>query len=245
MEEKIAIKINNLTVVYENKPVLWNVNLEIKIGTLVAIVGPNGAGKSTFLKAMISLVKPVVGKISFFGRDYKSQRLKIAYVPQKESIDWDFPTTVLDVVEMGRYGRLGWLRRVTKKDKNIAKEALKKVGMKELENRQISQLSGGQQQRIFIARALAQEAEIYFLDEPFQGIDAKTEKTIIDILKKLVESGKTVVVVHHDLNTIKEYFEDIVLMNVTIVSAGKVNGVFTKENIEKTYKNRNSIDFIK
>lgn len=244
MVEKIVIKVNNLTVVYEEKPVLWNVNLEIEKGTLMAIVGPNGAGKSTFLKAMMNLVKPISGKVKFFDEDYKNQRLKIAYVPQKESIDWDFPTTVLDVVEMGRYGKLGWFKRITKNDKEIAHEALKKVGMEEFSDRQISQLSGGQQQRIFLARALAQEVEIYFLDEPFQGIDAKTEKIIVDILKKLVKEGKTVVVVHHDLNTIKEYFDYITFMNINVISSGKIGDVFTKENIEKTYKNRNSIDFI-
>ena len=181
---EIIIKVEDLTVAYEDKPVLWDVELNVKKGVLMAIVGPNGAGKSTLIKAMLNLIKPVTGEVLFYNEKYSKVRNKIAYVPQRGSVDWDFPTTVFDVVEMGRYGKVGWLKRVSKIDKEKTKESIAKVGMEEFSDRQISQLSGGQQQRVFLARALVQEAEIYFMDEPFQGVDSKTEKSIIDILKK-------------------------------------------------------------
>ena len=238
MENSTAVSINDLTVAYEDKPVLWDIDLDIKKGTLMAVVGPNGAGKSTLIKAMLNLIKPLTGNVNFFGKSYKKQRAKIAYVPQRGSVDWDFPTTALDVVEMGRYGKIGWIKRVRKSDRKIAAEAIKKVGMEGFEKRQISQLSGGQQQRIFLARALVQEAEIYFMDEPFQGVDAKTEKSIINILKKLRDEGKTVIVVHHDLQTVEEYFDYITFINVSVISTGKVKDIFNRENIEKTYKSR-------
>ena len=243
MENNTAVSINDLTVAYEDKPVLWDIDLDIKKGTLMAIVGPNGAGKSTLIKAMLNLIKPITGCISFFGSSYKKERSKIAYVPQRGSVDWDFPTTALDVVEMGRYGKIGWIKRVGKSDRKIAVDAIKKVGMEGFEKRQISQLSGGQQQRIFLARALVQDAEIYFMDEPFQGVDAKTEKSIINILKKLRDEGKTVIVVHHDLQTVEEYFDYITFINVAVISSGKVKEIFNRENIEKTYKNRSFTDF--
>lgn len=241
MNSEIIIKVTDLTVAYEEKPVLWDIDLDIKKGVLMAIVGPNGAGKSTLIKTMLNLIKPITGNVSFYGKNYKNQRSKIAYVPQRGSVDWDFPTTTLDVVEMGRYGKIGWIKRVGKKDKILAREAIKKVEMESFENRQISQLSGGQQQRVFLARALVQDAEIYFMDEPFQGVDAKTEKSIINILKKLRDEGKTVIVVHHDLQTVKEYFDHITFINVSIVASGNVKDVFTEENIEKTYKNQDLI----
>ena len=243
MRNNTAVSINDLTVAYDDKPVLWDIDLDIKKGTLMAIVGPNGAGKSTLIKAMLNLIKPITGCISFFGSSYKKERSKIAYVPQRGSVDWDFPTTALDVVEMGRYGKIGWIKRVGKSDRKIAVDAIKKVGMEGFEKRQISQLSGGQQQRIFLARALVQDAEIYFMDEPFQGVDAKTEKSIINILKKLRDEGKTVIVVHHDLQTVEEYFDYIPFINVAVISSGKVKEIFNRENIEKTYKNRSFTDF--
>ena len=243
MRNNTAVSINDLTVAYDDKPVLWDIDLDIKKGTLMAIVGPNGAGKSTLIKAMLNLIKPITGCISFFGSSYKKERSKIAYVPQRGSVDWDFPTTALDVVEMGRYGKIGWIKRVGKSDRKIAVDAIKKVGMEGFEKRQISQLSGGQQQRIFLARALVQDAEIYFMDEPFQGVDAKTEKSIINILKKLRDKGKTVIVVHHDLPTVEEYFDYIAFINVAVISSGKVKEIFNRENIEKTYKNRSFTDF--
>ena len=243
MRNNTAVSINDLTVAYDDKPVLWDIDLDIKKGTLMAIVGPNGAGKSTLIKAMLNLIKPITGCISFFGSSYKKERSKIAYVPQRGSVDWDFPTTALDVVEMGRYGKIGWIKRVGKSDRKIAVDAIKKVGMEGFEKRQISQLSGGQQQRIFLARALVQDAEIYFMDEPFQGVDAKTEKSIINILKKLRDEGKTVIVVHHDLQTVEEYFDYITFINVAVISSGKVKEIFNRENIEKTYKNHSFTDF--
>lgn len=241
MDSEIIIKVTDLTVAYEEKPVLWDIDLNIKKGVLMAIVGPNGAGKSTLIKTMLNLIKPITGNVTFYEKNYKNQRSKIAYVPQRGSVDWDFPTTTLDVVEMGRYGKIGWIKRVGKKDKILAREAIKKVEMESFENRQISQLSGGQQQRVFLARALVQDAEIYFMDEPFQGVDAKTEKSIINILQKLRDEGKTVVVVHHDLQTVKEYFDHITFINVSIIASGDVESVFTEENIEKTYKNHELI----
>ena len=245
MKNNTAVSINDLTVAYDDKPVLWDIDLDIKKGTLMAIVGPNGAGKSTLIKAMLNLIKPITGCISFFGSSYKKERSKIAYVPQRGSVDWDFPTTALDVVEMGRYGKIGWIKRVGKSDRKIAVDAIKKVGMEGFEKRQISQLSGGQQQRIFLARALVQDAEIYFMDEPFQGVDAKTEKSIINILKKLRDEGKTVIAVHHDLQTVKEYFDYVTFINVSVIDSGHVNNIFTEENIKKTYRNSSEAVCIK
>ena len=242
---EIIINVEDLTVAYEDKPVLWDVELNVKKGVLMAIVGPNGAGKSTLIKTMLNLIKPVTGEVRFYNEKYTKVRNKIAYVPQRGSVDWDFPTTVFDVVEMGRYGKVGWLKKVGKIDKEKTKESIAKVGMEEFSDRQISQLSGGQQQRVFLARALVQEAEIYFMDEPFQGVDSKTEKSIVDMLKKLRDEGKTVIAVHHDLQTVKEYFDYVTFINVSVVASGHVDDVFTEENIEKTYKNKsNSISII-
>lgn len=236
--ENEIIKIKNLIVAYDGNPVLWNINLSIKQGVLMAIVGPNGAGKSTLIKTVLNLIKPLAGEIKFYGENYKKVRDKVAYVPQRGSVDWDFPTTVFDVVEMGTYGKVGWLKKVKKEHKKKVEEALKQVGMYEFKDRQISELSGGQQQRVFLARALVQEAEIYFMDEPFQGVDAKTEKSIVYILKKLRSEGKTVITVHHDLQTVKEYFDYVTFINVELIESGSVENVFTTENIEKTYKSK-------
>ncbi len=229
------IKVEDLTVSYDLKPVLWDIDFSIPKGVLMAIVGPNGAGKSTLIKTMLNLIKPISGKVLYSEQSYKDVQKKIAYVPQRGSVDWDFPTTVFDVVLMGRYGHAGWFKKLSRKDKDIAMTSLKSVGMEVFINRQISELSGGQQQRVFLARALAQEADIYFLDEPLQGIDAKTEKTVINVFKKLQALEKTVIVVHHDLSTVREYFNWVTLLNMKVIASGPVSDVYTDDNILKTY----------
>lgn len=234
----LAISIHDLTVAYDEKPVLWDVDLKIPYGKTMGIIGPNGAGKSTLIKAILSLVKPTSGKITFYNQQQEQiTNLKnyIAYVPQCETVDWDFPITVIDVVMMGRYGYLSLLQRPGKKEKSMAYEMLKKVEMEKYANRQISQLSGGQQQRVFLARALIQEASIYFLDEPFKGVDVKTEEIIIKLLQELKSQGKTIIVVHHDLNTVKKYFDYLTLIDLKIIASGPTAEVFTKENLAKTY----------
>ena len=240
-ERDYIIEVEDMTVAYHIKPVLWDVDLDIPKGVLMAIVGPNGAGKSTLIKAMLDLIKPISGNVLFNGASYKSQRKHIGYVPQSESVDWDFPADALDVVMMGRYGELGWLKRPKAKDKELAMEALEKLGMGEYADRQISQLSGGQQQRVFLARALVQEADIYFMDEPLKGVDAKTEGAIIELLKELRDQGKTLIVVHHDLQTVEEYFDWVVFLNTQIIASGPVEEAFTDENIRKTYRSTGQI----
>lgn len=236
-EREVVVKVKGLTVAYNEKPVLKNVSLNIEKGVMMAIVGPNGAGKSTLIKGMLNLIRPLTGEVTFYGEKYEKMRNRVAYVPQRGSVDWDFPTTVYDVVEMGRYGKVGWLKRIRKIDREKTKEAIRMVEMSEFSRRQISQLSGGQQQRVFLARALVQEAEIYFMDEPFQGVDSRTEKSLVKLLKSLRNEGKTVVAVHHDLQTVKEYFDHVTFINASLIASGHVNEVFTEENIEKTYKN--------
>ena len=238
MNETPAIDITDLTVAYQDKPVLWDVDLQVPTGVLLAIVGPNGAGKTTLIKAALGLIKPVAGQTLILGAPYAEQRRLVGYVPQRGSVDWDFPTNVLDVVMMGRYGRLGWLRRPGREDLERALEALEKVGMARFAERQISQLSGGQQQRTFLARALVQDAQVYFMDEPFQGVDATTERAIVDLLKELRAAGKSVVVVHHDLQTVTEYFDWVLLLNVRRIAAGPVGTVFTEENLRRAYGGR-------
>ena len=232
---KPILEINDLTVAYQYKPVLWDIDLEVPEGVMMGIVGPNGAGKSTLIKAVLDIVKPIAGDVKIFGESYRKARSRVAYVPQKGSVDWDFPTTVMDVVLMGVYGKLGWIRRPGKTEKALAEEALEKVGLTDFSNRQISQLSGGQQQRVFLARALIQDAAIYFMDEPFQGVDATTEKAIIGILKDLKSRGSTVIVVHHDLQTVKEYFDWVTFLNVRKIISGPSGQVFNIENLKKTY----------
>ncbi|MGH7446913.1 MAG: metal ABC transporter ATP-binding protein [Longimicrobiales bacterium] len=238
MTDQTAIEVNDLTVAYREQPVLWDIDLTVPAGVLMAIVGPNGAGKTTLIKAMLGLLKPAAGQILIHGRPYDEQRRLIAYVPQRGSVDWDFPTSVLDVVQMGRYGALGWLRRVGRRERDLAMAALDKVGMSDFAHRQISQLSGGQQQRVFLARALVQDARVYLMDEPFQGVDAKTERAIVTVLQSLRESGDTVVVVHHALQTVSEYFDWVTLLNVRKIAAGLVADVFTEENLRVTYGGR-------
>jgi manganese/zinc/iron transport system ATP- binding protein len=232
------IVIRDLTVAYRDKPVLWDIDLTIPEGCLAAIIGPNGAGKSTLIKSVLGLVPIAAGNITFYGRPYTAQRRIVGYVPQRGSVDWDFPTEALDVVLMGRYGRLGWLRRPSARDREIAMECLRQVGMADFADRQISQLSGGQQQRVFLARALAQDARIYFMDEPFAGVDATTERAIVALLGELRKAGKTVVVVHHDLETAPVYFDWAVLLNVRLQAAGPMAEVFTMENLQRTYGGR-------
>lgn len=233
-----AIRVEDLTVAYGEKPVLWDVDMEVPQGVLMAVIGPNGAGKTTLIKAIMGLVEPVAGFVSVFGKPYAKQRRLVGYVPQRNSVDWDFPTTVLDVVVMGRYGVLGWLRRPGRAERRLALEALEKVGLSELADRQISQLSGGQEQRVFLARAIVQDARIYLMDEPFQGVDATTERAIVTLLKEMRAQGKTVVVVHHDLQTVPEYFDWVTLLNVRRIGSGPVEEVFTERNLRLTYGGR-------
>lgn len=235
MNSKPALEIDDLTVAYKLRPVLWDIDLKVPGGAMMAVIGPNGAGKSTLIKACLGIVKPLAGEVKMLGEPYRKMRSKIGYVPQRGSVDWDFPTTVKDVVMMGTYGRLGWIRRPGKKQAAMARTAINRVGLSDFADRQISQLSGGQQQRVFLARALVQDAEIYFLDEPLQGVDATSEKAIIDILKELKSKGKTLIVVHHDLQTVKRYFDWVTFLNVKVVTSGPVEKVFTTENLRETY----------
>lgn len=236
-QQNYAVEVEDLTVAYDAKPVLWDIDLKIPKGQLMAVVGPNGAGKTTLIKAMLGLIKPVTGAVRFLdgSGDISTIKNRIGYVPQSGSVDWDFPATVQDIVLMGCYGKLGWIRRPRKSDMDLTKQVLEKVGMQKYASRQISQLSGGQQQRVFLARALVQEAEVYFMDEPFKGVDAQTERAIVLLLKDLKEQGKTVVVVHHDLQTVPDYFDCVTLINLRVVASGPVEDVFHDENLKKTY----------
>lgn len=232
---RYAIDVQDLTVAYDYKPVLWDIHLQVPEGILMAIVGPNGAGKSTLIKAILGIQKSIAGSVEVFGQPYSKMKKEVAYVPQKGSVDWDFPTTALDVVMMGTYGQLGWIKRPGKKQREAAIQALEKVDMLAFQDRQISQLSGGQQQRVFLARALVQNASIYFMDEPFQGVDATTEKAIIEILKELRAQGKTLIVVHHDLQTVPEYFDWVTFLNVKKIATGPVKDIFNDEYLAQTY----------
>lgn len=232
------IKVENVTVAYRKKPVLQDISFTVPEGKLIGIIGPNGAGKSTLIKAILGLIPKASGSVSIYEKPYTKQRKLVGYVPQRGSVDWDFPTNALDVVLMGRYGHIGWFKRPSKKDVEYALECLDKVGMKEFANRQISQLSGGQQQRVFLARALAQDATVYLMDEPFVGVDAATEKAIISLLNELKEQGKTVLVVHHDLQTVKEYFDWVLLLNLRKIAIGPTEEVFTVDHLQKTYGGR-------
>lgn len=234
-KEVPALSVDQLTVSYEKTPALWDISLQVPQAKLIGILGPNGAGKSTFLKALLGLVKPIAGKIAFFGEPLKVNQKKMAYIPQKEAIDWEFPITVRELVMMGRYGKLGLFKRPRKSDYEALDYYLDLVGLKNIQDRQISQLSGGQQQRTFLARALMQEAEIYFLDEPFAGIDAATETILIKLLKRLVEEGKTVFVVHHDLNKVEKIFDWVILLNLRLIAAGDLNSTFTLYNLKQAY----------
>jgi manganese/zinc/iron transport system ATP- binding protein len=235
ISKEIPLSVRDLTVAYNRKPVLWNVTLDVPNGSLVGLVGPNGAGKSTLLKAVVDMVPKISGAIRIYGETYSDSRAKLAYVPQRESVDWDFPATALDVVLMGTYGRLGWFRRVGKAERDAAREALAKMEIEHLAGRQISQLSGGQQQRTFLARSLVQHAKLFLMDEPFAAVDAATERAIVTLMRELQQQGCTIVVVHHDLHTVPEYFDHIVLLNTRLVAAGPTREVFTEQNLQKTY----------
>ena len=236
-----VLDIHDMTVAYDRRPVLWNVDLTVQNPELVAIVGPNGAGKSTLIKAVMGLIQVAGGRVTAWGQTVNQQRRRISYVPQRETVDWDFPINVLETVLMGTYGELGWFRRPKARHRQRALEALDRVGMQDFASRQIGQLSGGQQQRVFLARALVQDADLYFMDEPMAGVDAATERIIFDLLKKLRNSGRTIVVVHHDLRTVVENFDKVVFLNVRVVASGPVATTFTVENLQATYGGRLSI----
>ncbi len=232
---RTVLTINNLTVAYNNKVALWNINADIPQGALLGIVGPNGAGKSTLIKSVIDLVKPTAGTITVFGGSYAKHRHQIAYVPQRSTIDWNFPVSVLDVVLMGRYRTIGWFRWPSKQDRSDALHALESVGLAHCAHHHIGELSGGQQQRIFLARALLQNADLYLMDEPFIGVDTTTEYTTVNLLKQLCQQGKTIIVVHHDLDTVKEYFDLLLVLNIKRIAYGHVNQVFTPEYLAAAY----------
>ncbi|MFM8347773.1 MAG: metal ABC transporter ATP-binding protein [Bacteroidota bacterium] len=230
-----SLEVHDLTVSFDKKPVLWNIDLTLPQGKLVGIIGPNGAGKSTLIKACMGLLPLSSGYVKLFGEELNTVRERISYVPQRESVDWDFPASVLDVVLMGRYRRIGLFGRIREADRDVAMDCLRKVGMESFASRQISQLSGGQQQRTFLARALAQQASLYFMDEPFAGVDAATEKTIISLLRNMTAAGQTVVVVHHDLQTVSQYFDWVIMLNTRLIGCGPVDTVFTSDQLRETY----------
>jgi len=235
---RAALSIRGMTVSYGRKPAVFSVDATVPAGSMTAIIGPNGAGKSTLLKAALGIVTPLAGQVSFFGGPLMDRRDRIAYVPQRASVDWDFPTRVIDVVVMGLYRQLGLLGRLRGTHRARALDCLERVGMADFADRQIGQLSGGQQQRVFLARALAQEADLYLLDEPFAGVDAATERAIIDVLKGLRDAGKTVVAVHHDLSTVRAYFDDVMILNVRKISEGPVDKAFTAAALDQAYGGR-------
>ena len=232
---KSSFQVHQLAVNYDKTPVLWDISLQVPEGKIVGIIGPNGAGKSTFIKASLGLIRTISGKVEFFSKQLNEVRRRVAYVPQRESVDWDFPITVRDLVLMGRYGALGICRWPRKADLMAVDHYLELVGLTPYVNRQISQLSGGQQQRAFIARALVQEADIYFLDEPFSGVDMATETTIMHILRELRNKGKTVFVVHHDLNTVESYFDWLIMLNMRLIACGPTVEVFNAETLNMAY----------
>lgn len=234
-EPQLALHVEDLTVTYGQAPALLDIDIDVPPGVMAAIVGPNGSGKSTFIKACLGLVSPMAGHIRAFGHPVSDVRSKIGYVPQRTSVDWDFPTTVLDVVTMGLYGQLGWFRRPGRAEREKAMAALAELGMQDYATRQIGQLSGGQQQRVFIARALVQDADLYFLDEPMAGVDATTEAMIIALLHRLRDQGKTVIVVHHDLSTVRRWFDWLIMLNGAVIAQGPVAATYTAENLRRAY----------
>jgi manganese/zinc/iron transport system ATP- binding protein len=236
--ENPVLEVHDLTVSYNKKPVLWGIDLTIPSGVVAGIIGPNGAGKSTLIKAIMGLIPISSGFVKLFDQDLNTVRKRVSYVPQRESVDWDFPASVFDVVLMGRYGKLGLFNKPRKADKDIAMDCLQKVGMDGFANRQISQLSGGQQQRVFLARALAQEADLYFMDEPFAGVDAATERAIVAILRGMADKNKTVIVVHHDLQSVSKYFDWALLLNMRLVASGPIDEAFTSENLQEAYSGK-------
>lgn len=238
-QEIPALKVEQISVYYEKTPVLWDISTEIPSGKLIGIIGPNGAGKTTFIKTILGLLQPMTGHIEVLGSPLKKGSPNIAYVPQRESIDWNFPITVFDLVLMGRYGHIGLFRWPRKADKEAAKHALEMVGMLDYAKRQISELSGGQQQRIFLARAIAQNPSLYLMDEPFAGLDLGTEKILVNLLKELRDSGKTILIVHHDLSSVETYFDWIVMLNMRLVASGPTEKYFNEDNLGKTFGKNN------
>jgi len=236
-----VLDVHDVTVAYHRKPVLWDVDFTLDEPCLAGIIGPNGSGKSTLLKAVLGLVPLASGRVTAFGEPVARVRKRIGYVPQRNSVDWDFPVHVADVVLMGTYGRLGWFQRPGRAERQWAAECLERVGLTHLADRQIGQLSGGQQQRTFLARALAQRSDLYFMDEPMAGVDAATERVIFTVLKELRDAGRTVVVVHHDLRTVEDYFDRVVLLNTRLVASGPTATTFTAENLQRTYGGRLAI----
>ncbi len=233
--ENPILEIHDLTVSYDQNPVLWNVDLSLPAGNLVGVLGPNGAGKSTLIKAIMGLITPTSGYVKVFDKPMNDVRARISYVPQRESVDWNFPASVLDVVMMGTYGKLGLFRRPGKREKELAIKCLEQVGMSGFVGRQISELSGGQQQRVFIARALAQEADLYLMDEPFAGVDMATETAIFQLLQEMTASGKTVIVVHHDIHSAMNFFDWLIMLNLHLVASGPKEKVMNEEMLRKTY----------
>ena len=230
-----VVAVRDLSVAYDRKPVLWDIDLDISSARMTAVIGPNGAGKSTLIKTVLGLIKPVSGTVTIFGKPLADVRDRIAYVPQRNAVDWDFPTDSLDVVTMGTYGKLGWFRRPGKAEHEAAMAALERVGMADFARRQISQLSGGQQQRVFLARALVQSADLLFMDEPLAGVDTVTEETILQIMLELKGQGKALVVVHHDLQTVRAVFDECVVLNVRLVAAGPAAEVLNSDNLRAAY----------
>ncbi len=230
-----SVEVHDMIVSYNRKPVLWDVDISLPKNQIISIIGPNGAGKSTLLKAIMGLLEVDSGYIKIFGKSLNDVRKRVSYVPQRESVDWDFPACVYDIVMMGRYQYMGLFKRPSKKDKEIVEKSLEKLNIASLKNRQISQLSGGQQQRVFLARSLAQEADIYFMDEPFSAIDIATENAIIDLFKEMVKQNKTIIVVHHDIYSVKNYFDWTVMLNMRIIASGPTNEVLIPKNFKDTY----------
>ena len=233
-----VLEVHNLSASFNRKPVLWDIDFQLQAGQLVGIVGPNGSGKTTLLRNIMGLMEPDSGYVRLFGKSLDEVRQRVSYVPQRESVDWQFPVSVREVVEMGRYRPNKLFRRLKSQDHDAVDAALEQVGMLEYAQRQIGQLSGGQQQRVFLARALAQEADLYFMDEPFVGVDAATEDAILRVLSDLRDQGKTVIIVHHDLQTAYQYFDSMVLLNTRLVASGPKEAVFSKENLQEAYGGR-------
>lgn len=233
--ENPVLEVHDLTVSYNRQPVLWDIDFSLPQGTMTGIIGPNGAGKSTLIKAIMQLIEPSSGYVKLFDKDLKDVRQRVSYVPQRGSVEWDFPASVLDIVLMGRYGKIGLFKRPRKSDVDRAMECLREVNMQDFAQRQIAQLSGGQQQRVFLARALAQDADIYFMDEPFAGVDMATEAAIINLMQEMKQKNKTLVVVHHDLQSAAEYFDWMLLLNMRLVAAGPIDKVFTTPLLQETY----------
>ena len=240
-DAQLPLELHDLTVAYHSKPVIYGIDVQVPAGKLVGIVGPNGAGKSTLLKSIMGVLEPTTGWVKVYGEKAKDNLRRVGYVPQRESVDWDFPVTVMDVVLMGRYGKLKWFGWPSKEDRELARECLEKVAMLPYADRQIANLSGGQQQRVFLARALAQQADLYLMDEPFSGVDAATERAIITLLHEMRDAGKTILVVHHDLPTAQDYFDMLLLLNMRLVGFGSTKEMFTQELLQKTYGGRLTI----